>query len=276
MLNNEENDIKIKEKNDKTQTSKRNIIETTNNELLDNKMKVNKLTKKEETIKIDDYILNHLDFKKAIELDKRGLLQIYFSILKREHIILFTFFSWKDYNLFYIKFPKLFFIISTIMAMNVFFFFDNSIHQLYLAQGKYNFGLLLPQIIYSIMITYFTEVIINFLTMTDKYIYNVKDLENNEANKCIAMNSLKCIQKKLKAFFICILIVMIFYWYLITSFCAVYENTQTVYLINFLLSFIIYLIYPFIIYIITSSIRVCSLKKKSSFIYKLSSIIPIF
>ena len=276
MLNNEENDVTKKGKRYKTQTSNRNIIETTNNELLDNKMKVDKLTKKEEKIKMDDFILNHLDFKKALELDKRGLLQIYFSILKREHIILFTFFSWKDYNLVYIKFPKLFFVISTIMAMNIFFFFDNSIHTIYLKKGKYDFGLLLPQIIYSVMITYVTEILISFLTMTDKYIYPIKDLENNEVNKSIAMNSLKCIKKKLQAFFIFIFIVMIFYWYLITSFCAVYQNTQTIYLINFVLSFIIYLIYPFIIYIITSSIRVCGLKKKSAFLYKLSNIIPIF
>ena len=35
----------------------------------------------------------------AIELDKRPFSQIYWSIFKREHIILFTFFSWDDYNI---------------------------------------------------------------------------------------------------------------------------------------------------------------------------------
>ena len=40
---------------------------------------------------LDDFELNELNFYKAKKLDKRTFLGIYWSILKREHSILFTF-----------------------------------------------------------------------------------------------------------------------------------------------------------------------------------------
>ena len=48
---------------------------------------------------LDNFELNELDFYKAILYDNRTLIQIYWSILRREHPILFTFFSFVDYNL---------------------------------------------------------------------------------------------------------------------------------------------------------------------------------
>ena len=225
---------------------------------------------------MDDFEINLLDFNKAKEIDKRTFSQIYFSILKREHIILFTFFNWKNYNLFYIKFSKFFFILSTIMAMNVFFFFDKSIHMIYEKKGKYIFVTLFPQIVYSIMITYFAETISNSFTMIDKKIYQIKNLENNETNKTIVIKILSGIKCKLTVFFVFIFILMAFYWYLITAFCSVYRNTQSIYLLNLLVSFIIYSIYPFIIYAFTSAFRLCGLKRNSSCFYKISTLIPIF
>ena len=47
--------------------------------------------------KLDDFELNDLDYLEAIELDKRPFSQMYWSTLKREHSILFTFFSWNDF-----------------------------------------------------------------------------------------------------------------------------------------------------------------------------------
>ena len=71
---------------------------------------------------LDDFELNELNFYKAKKLDKRTFLGIYWSILKREHSILFTFFVCNDYNLIYIKLVRFIFLIATDMVMNVFFF----------------------------------------------------------------------------------------------------------------------------------------------------------
>ena len=53
--------------------------------------------------KLDDYELNNLEYDEAIKLDKRKFIKIYWSLLKREHLILFTFFNRNDYNIIYIK-----------------------------------------------------------------------------------------------------------------------------------------------------------------------------
>ena len=60
---------------------------------------------------LDNYELNDLDYVVALKLDKRSLIEIYWSILKREHLIIFTFFVKNDHNIFYIKISRLIFLI---------------------------------------------------------------------------------------------------------------------------------------------------------------------
>ena len=88
---------------------------------------------------LSDYELNNLEYLIALELDNRKYLKIYWSLLKREHKILFTFFSWNDFNIFIIKLSKLFFLICTDMAFNVFFFSDDSMHNIYKSGGDFDF-----------------------------------------------------------------------------------------------------------------------------------------
>ena len=71
----------------------------------------------------------------------------------------------------------------------------------------------------------------------------------------------------------------VFYWYTIACFCAVYTNTQTTFIKDSILSFILGLLSPFIIYLIPVSLRIISLRVKKlslSLVYKLSDIIPFF
>ena len=43
---------------------------------------------------LSDFELNNLEYYIALQDDKRYFFRVYWSILKREHIIIFTFFSW--------------------------------------------------------------------------------------------------------------------------------------------------------------------------------------
>ena len=105
----------------------------------ENKYSSNELIKYEQEKKLDDFELNDLDYEEAIKLDKRNFFQIYISSLKREHLIIFTFFTRNDHNLVYVKFSRFIFLVCTDMAMNVFFFSDETMHKMYLDYGKYNF-----------------------------------------------------------------------------------------------------------------------------------------
>ena len=84
--------------------------------------KMNNIEKKETKKKLDAYELNELEYDEAIIHDKRSFLQIYWDLLSREHKIIFTFFIYNDYNILNIKYARFIFLLTTDMAMNVFFF----------------------------------------------------------------------------------------------------------------------------------------------------------
>ena len=224
--------------------------------------------------KLDDYELNNLQFEEALILDNRNILQIFWSILKREHLILFTFFIHNDYNLYYLKFARLFFLMATEMAMNVFFFSDETMNKLYLSYGKYDFVQQIPQILYSKVLSNLIEVFLCYLSLTDNPYYKIKSLTKKD--KIEIFDVIRCTKKKIIIFFIFTFLVFLFYLYLVTAFCAVYENTQIIFIKDFLSSYVLGIVQPLIIYSIPSLLRTISLKCKCKFIYKLSDSVPIF
>ena len=228
----------------------------------------------------DDYELNSLDYLDALELDDRKFLRVYWSLIKREHLIIFTFFSWNDYNIFSIKLSKFFFLICTDMALNVFFFSDESMHNIYQSGGNYIFFEQLFQMIISTLVSQLLQIFLNYLTMTDIDYYRIKSVKKIIKNKKKVFLIIRCVKYKIFIFYIFTLILFLFYWYVVTAFCAVYENTQKIFITNSLLSFSMGLIYPFVIYFIPTGLRFIALnskiKKQLKFLYFLSNIIPFF
>ena len=174
------------------------------------------------------------------------------------------------------------------MAMNVFFFSDETMHKMFLDYGKYNFIQQIPQIIYSTLVSKLIEILLCFLSMTDNYCYQIKKSKNLNRNKIkksknLNRNKIKKIKKLIKIkiifFYIFTLVMFGFYWYLITCFCAVYKNTQMAFIKDSLSSFILDNIIPLVIYLIPSLLRMISLKKNllcSKHLYQLSNLIPFF
>ena len=272
--NNSKGEFKSSNKNMKIKISDKKI----KNEINIYNTKKGKKNSSKQKEKLDDYQLNELQYLEAIELDKRPFSQIYWTTLKRNHLILFTFFSWNDYNISYIKFARFIFLVCTDMAMNVFFFTDESMHKIYLNYGKFNFIQQIPQIIYSTALSQLLELFLCYLSLTDKHIYQILELKKKKVKGDI-FNILKCIKIKLIAFFSFIFVFFIFYWYLISCFCAVYENTQIIFIKDSVSSFFTSCIYQFVIYLLPSVLRVIALKDKKKnrkCIYKLSDIIPFF
>ena len=77
-------------------------------------------------------------------------------------------------------------------------------------------------------------------------------------------------------FFILGLIFLVFFWMLLSSFGAVYPNTQMFIFKNTLISFAMSLIYPFFIVIFPCFFRMCSLKSNNSeCMYKVSKFLQI-
>ena len=164
------------------------------------------------------------------------------------------------------------------MALNVFFFSDESMHKLFLNYGKYDFIQQIPQITYSTIISQIIEVFLCFLSLTDTNMYLLKSSLINGLIRNIK-NIIKCMRIKLIIYFIFIFIFFCIYWYIITIFCGVYRNSQIPFIKDSIVSFSIGLIYPFVFYFISTCLRICSLrcsKKNCKYIYNFSYIIPCF
>ena len=129
------------------------------------------------------------------------------------------------------------------MALNTFFFSDDSMHKLFLNYGKYDFIQQIPQITYSTIISSLIEIFLCYLSLTDKYFYLLKS-SFIKGDKSKIIKPIKCIKKKLIFFFIFIFIFFIMYWYIISVFCGVYRNTQITFIKDSVISFSINLIYP--------------------------------
>ena len=233
--------------------------------------------KKSENI-YDNYELNNMEYNDASDLDHRTCLRTYWSVILRENYALFTFISRNDYNLFYIKIERFFILICTEMTMNGMFFVHETMYKK--QTGDTSFAQKIPQIIFSLLVSHVIEVILCFLSMTDKHYYQIKALTKEEKNDDKIFDILECIKRKLRGFFIFTFLVFLFHWYFISAFCAVYQNTQKIYLRDTAISILTSFIDPFIIYAFTCILRAISLskcfKKKLSCVYKLSELIPIF
>ena len=261
---------KISSKNKILETYPEDQVKAEQN--LDNETKENKEEKK-----LDDYELNNLEFEEALKLDKRSFINTYWSTIRREHLIIFTFFVRDDYNLVFVKFSRLIFLICTDMAVNVFFFSDETMHKMYLDYGKYDFIQQIPQIVISTVVSQILEVFLCFLSMTDKHFYEIKELKYED--RYYVFHIIKCIKIKLTFYFITTFLLFAFYWYSIACFCAVYPNTQMAFIKDSISSFALGLLYPFLLYLFPTIFRIISLratKSNLSCLYAFSDIIPFF
>ena len=226
----------------------------------------------------DHYELNNMSYCDASDLDKRSCFRTYWSVILREHYVIFTFISRNDYNLFYVKIERFFIIICTEMTMNGMFFVHETMYKK--KTGNTSFAQKIPQIIFSLLVSHAIEVLLCYLGMTDKHYYDIKALPKKQKNDQRVFDILKCMKRKLIGFYIFTFIVFLFHWYFISAFCAVYQNTQLIFLRDSAISILVSLIDPFFIYGITCILRAISLakccKKKIVCVYKLSELIPIF
>ena len=217
--------------------------------------------------------INHLTFNEALNKDNRTFIKYYLSLLTSNHLILNLFYG-KDYNSKAIKVSIFIFNISSSIAINSLFFNDSTMHKIYTEHGSFDFLYQLPQILYSSIISYIFDFLINTLGLSEQNILKIKD--SNIFGKDIYKKFnklLKILKIKFTFFFILDFILLFLFWYYVTCFCGIYRNTQIHLLNDSLSSFIISLITPFLLYLFPGLLRVCALRKKSKVLYKFSLIL---
>ena len=211
-------------------------------------------------IKYKDSELNYLLYKEAILYDKRTFGEYYCNLNRIKILFLFPFYPFDDYNIKIIKICI--FLLSFILyfAINTFFFNDSTLHQIYLDGGKYNFSYFLPNIIFSFILSYFIIILLKYFFLSERNILEINNMKVRDEINDKADSIKRCLMIKYIIFFISSFILLIVFWYYLSSFCAVYKNTQVYIIINTFISILIGSIYPFLFNIIPGVFRIYSLK----------------
>ena len=198
------------------------------------KKRKKRIKKKNINIKkqVYDYELRIMSYKSAIKYDKRSYFSSYYiSLIRSKHPIIFAFCPIKDYNSFIIKLDLFFLSFSILYFFNALFFDEKVIHKIYQDKGIYNFIYLIPYISYSFIISHTINIIIKYFSLFERNIYEIKNEKNSEKVYDKASKVKKILVIKYIKFYILGLLFLLFLWYYLSSFGAVYQNTQ-VYLIK--------------------------------------------
>ena len=225
----------------------------------------------ETEINYTDLELNSFTYKEAIGIDLRYFKSIYISFIKYNHPIISLFSKNNDYNSIYIKASLIILSFSLHYFVNSIFITRSIIHKIYLSGKIYNIGLFIPYIFISFFICYILDRIIRYASLSYDNIYSVYK-EKLYLNAKIRANIVrKILLVKYICFYVIGFISVLFFGYYLSVFGAVYQNTQYILIKNTIISYIISLVFPFFINIITSILRRYSLKEATrQNIYNLS------
>ena len=243
------------------------------------KMTINNIKIKEnedniEYIDYNDYELNWLKFENSIKYDKRTYCQYYVSLLKTKHIIIMTFFNNNDYNSVTVKICLFLFSFSLNYTINALFYTNKTMNKIYEEQGKFDFLYRLPQILYSTIISTIINYLMNSISLTQKNVLALKKKDNSLSETIHNRFSKLFFLLKLKftLFFDISIIFLLFFWYYISCFSAVYKNTQFYVIKDTLISFGILILYQLIINLIPGFFRISAIKENKPWLYTISHI----
>ena len=212
-------------------------------------------------------------------MDKRSYFQYYLGLIRKKHIIIFTFFPIEDYNLVSLKIASFLLQFSLYFTLNALFFTDDTIHQIYLDNGEMDFKFHVPQLIYTSLISTAINIVIRNLSLSEKNIIIIKQAKSLSSAIKNGNKAKKLLKIKLIVFFLVSFILILFFWYYLSCFCAVYTNTQIILIKDSLISFGLSMIYPFGINLIPGIFRITALrapKKDKKCLYEFSQIVSLF
>ena len=218
------------------------------------------LNKKKE--KFNDAELNLLNYQKALKHDKRNYIQYYFSLLRTKHLLIFSFFTFTDYNLRMIKIYIFFFTFGIEYSISAMFYTEELMHKIYQEEGSFDFIYQIPQMLYSSLLSTMLINIITKFGLCENNILTIKNCKYENIQQTITKQQF-LIKVKIILFFVITYILLFAMWIYVGCFCAVYKNTQNHLLKEVLSSFGVSFITPLFINLIPGIFRIPSLKNRS-------------
>ena len=147
-------------------------------------------------------------------------------------------------------------------------------NKIYENKGIYSLITKLPQIIYSSIITSVLNIAFKYLALMERDVLKLRKISDKDEYVEQSRKVFKFVKIKFSIFLGMVFIFLLLFWYYISAFCAVYKNTQLILIKDTLISFALSFLYPFIIYLLPSSLRFIALQNKNEeCLYKISLII---
>ena len=242
----------------------------------ENYRKMNDIKKFKLLMDFTDDEMNDLSYNLALQNDKRLYCQYYFSLIKTKYKLLNAFFYNKDYNSKIIKIDLFLFGFALNYTVNGLFFNDATMHNVYENKGSFDVSCRLPIIVYSSFISLFLGALVQMLGLSNDEIIAFKQDKVTNNIEDIGTKLIKKIKIKLVLYFILTYILLIFFWYYISMFDAIYRNTQFLLLKDTLMGFALSLFSPFVIYLFPGIFRIpalANLQNSKKCLYKFSKIL---
>lgn len=236
------------------------------------KIKIEKIMKKKnnQIFEYDNDDLNELSFSEAKLFDKRTFCVYYCFMIQKNHIIINTFCRKSDYNLFSIKLSLLLFLFPINLAFNAFFFTSEQIQSVYVNKLS-DISIDWQNFVRSFAASIISSIILLFLKLlclSHNSIRKLKKNKNIEDTKKDMVWTLRCIKLRIFIYYLISIAFIIVFGFYIACFCEIFENTQILLLWTMAFSWVLNILYPFVVCFITSIFRrgalTCGKKEKNN------------
>ena len=151
-------------------------------------------------------------------------------------------------------------------------------HKIHKDKGAFNIFAQIPQILYSSVISAIINMILKLLSLSEKNILDLKREKNIIIARQKTKKIRKCLVIKFISFFVISTLLLLFFWYFISCFCAVYINTQDILIKDTFISFGISMLYPFGLNLLPGFFRKPALraaKKDKKCLYQISLLVAL-
>ena len=170
----------------------------------------------------------------------------------------------------------LLFSFSLYLTINGFFFSDETMHKIHEDNGAFNLLLQIPQILYSTIISAMINIILKMLSLSENNIITLKQAVDYKNMENLRKKIKKCLMIKFIIFFFLNFIFLLFFWYFVSCFCAVYKNTQIILIKDTMISFSLSMAYPFGLNLLPGFFRMPAIKAKNKkCIYQFSQLVAL-
>ena len=231
-------------------------------EEVDEKNPSNIITKREYSF-LNDGEINELDYDNCFVHDKRNIIRIYYSYLKYNCVLIFSFFVYEDFNLMLIKYALFINYIMFYLVFNTAFFNNNTIHNVYINNGDYDLNYHWWKILLAFILSLvFIKLIKWWITFYRRKSLHMKLLKRYTDAKNEILKMIQQYYLHLRIFIPIFCALFILFWYYVSTVCAVFRYSYWQLIINWVYCACFHLVYSIILNIIPTVMRYYALKKE--------------